>query len=92
MATCEYLVGRREIVGFDNHYLECVRPEDHAGPHLVKQPDGPYVAWEKDLCSPGECLDCDNEDPQDDCLCCWEITSAKEVQQYIDDVSFGNKK
>ena len=88
MAKCYWLVSRREMVGRDNLSLECMRQLDHVGPHLVKQPDGPYVAWQKDLCAPGKCLDCDSEDPQDDCLCYGKVASVLELQKYLGDPTF----
>lgn len=97
---CTYLQGRREIVGVDEFtvnpeiedvHQECLRPEDHEGPHLIRRPQrvgGGFVAWQEDLCSPGTCEEgCDSEDPMDNCLVYW-VVSTEEAQRLIDDANY----
>ena len=93
---CDILVNRPDILGYhvDNipsgasSWLECLRSQGHNGPHLGKCFSGAHVAWEKDLCLPGTCSDCDSEDPTDDCLVYGEVHSALELQKYLHDKDY----
>lgn len=91
MASCGTLISRRDIVGDEDTYWACIRSKDHDGPHLARRLDWTYVFWDTDLCPPGECDDCDGEDPVDYCLYYGEITSARELQKYLDDPSYTGK-
>ena len=94
---CDWLQTRRDIVGVDEFTVEpgdvmqeCLRPEGHAGPHLIKRLDqvgGDYVIWEKDVCGYGTCEDCWGEDPNDECLVCGTV-SLEEAQRYLDELEY----
>lgn len=96
MKKCEHLMGRRDITRYDEHSLPsgeelhraCIRADNHHGPHLIKLIDGEYVIWQQDMCAPGECAGCDSEDPLDCCLIYSTVTSALELQKYLDDPKY----
>lgn len=82
---CNHLISRPDIVGIDEFsageneetFLECLRPSDHVGPHLVKRTDrigGQFIIWEDDPCDFGTCTYCDREDPEDNCLIFMEVS------------------
>jgi len=89
---CDWLQVRHDIVGVDEFTVEpglvtqeCLRPNNHDGPHLIKQMDhigGRYVIWENNLCDYGTCDDCDGEDPNDNCLA-YGFVSDEEAQKYL---------
>ena len=96
MEKCLHSVGRFDIVGYDIHsippgenlFRECLRPKDHQGPHLIRRPDWTYVVWEKDPCRYGTCEACDCDDPTMTCAVYAELTSAVELQKFLEDASF----
>lgn len=91
MVSCGILVSRRDIVGGEDMNFECIRGENHDGPHLILQAGGAYIIWDTDLCPPGECEDCDREDPVDYCLVYRQLTSALELQKYLYDPRYTGK-
>lgn len=94
MSRCDWFQSRFDIVCADKFTVDagdvsqqCLRPEGHAGPHLIKRLDqvgGDYVLWEEDICSVGTCDACDGEDPADNCLV-FGVVSAEEAELYIKD-------
>lgn len=94
---CDHLINDRDILGYDYltrpsdapGSLECLRKMDHEGPHLVRRYDWVYCIWDKDFCSPGDCVECDSDDPGRYCIYYAKITSARAVQQYLQNSSFG---
>jgi hypothetical protein len=61
---------RHEIIGERDDYLaECVLPDSHTGPHVIRTPEGKLIAWE-DCCN--ECGDCESPE-EDPCYSFWEI-------------------
>ena len=58
------LVGERE----DGYFAACIRKVAHRGPHVVKTPEGKFIAWKDDM----EC-DCCAPDEDDRCTVYWEI-------------------
>jgi hypothetical protein len=94
-------VSRYDITGYHHdsvvpedkeRWLECLRPDDHKGPHLVRRHDevgGQFVLWQKDPCfgeELDECPGCQNGDPEDECLIYAEIDQA-EARRFITDPS-----
>ena len=94
---CDCLQTRHDIVGVDAFTVEpgmvmqeCLRPEGHGGPHLIKRLDqagGDYVIWEKDLCDFGTCDYCWGEDPNDECLAYAKV-STEEAERLIADPEY----
>ncbi|OGG41534.1 hypothetical protein A2837_03475 [Candidatus Kaiserbacteria bacterium RIFCSPHIGHO2_01_FULL_46_22] len=80
---CDFLASRSDIVGVDQYsvaegqdwWMECLRPKDHAGPHLIRRHSGEYIAWEYD--EECDCPDCQSEDPNDRCLFYGEVEEAE---------------
>ncbi len=70
----------RELLGMDSagigHSAECLRVFAHLGPHVLKHPDGSYIAWENDY----ECECCDPEDPYDHCYVHWKLDEVEALE------------
>jgi len=72
--TCGIIVSRqRDIVGdhYDNYLAECILPDAHLGPHVIKTPEGKLFAWEYDW----NC-DCCKLDEYGWCYMYWEIEES----------------
>ncbi len=66
--TCGILTHHYNLHGtrHSSEGLECLRPEGHAGPHLIQREDGKYIAYETDLFCTCEICSTSNE-PEDWC-------------------------
>lgn len=65
-----------DMLGFrpEGYEAECILENGHLGPHVLKTPEGGYIAWEEDTeCG---CEDCRSDDWGDHCVVYWEIQEA----------------
>jgi hypothetical protein len=65
---------RHELTSFatsEKYLAECVRESNHLGPHVIKTPDGIFIAWEDDW----NCGCCKPEE-DDRCYVYWEIEES----------------
>jgi hypothetical protein len=86
---CDVLQTSPDITGsFERSFLECLRPFNHSGPHLVRrsqQLDGEYVLWETLLCRGDDyfnCPGCQSDDPEDHCVE-YRFISSLEARRYL---------
>lgn len=77
---CDYLTNRSDITGSLDEYLECLRQDYHAGPHLIQRGDGTYVAFNNDDECGCEC--CQHEDPENWCQVYWEV-GENEAREFL---------
>lgn len=68
--VCGIIVPRQhEVVWHRDDYLaECILLRGHSGPHVIKTPEGRFIAWEDDY----DCECCQLED-SDRCVTYWFI-------------------
>ena len=68
---CGVIVPRQhEVVAYrdDDYLAECILLRSHSGPHVIKTPEGRFIAWEDDY----DCECCQPED-FDRCITYWFI-------------------
>ncbi|GEM_PF-2347562 len=83
---CDFLQDRFEIAG--GHWCECLRSDDHEGPHLILKENGTYVIWIDDMCENWrDCEGCSSEDTTDWCIA-YGTVSPEEAQIYLDDAKY----
>jgi len=77
MCTCGVLTHDIQIIGYSGGeiYRECLRPEGHSGPHLIRRENGVFVAYETDWSC--ECSSCQSGDPFDWCEIYFEVSPQK---------------
>jgi hypothetical protein len=72
---CGIIAPRQEdVVGYrqDGYLAECILLQGHLSPHVVKTPEGKFMAWQDDF----ECGCCTGDD-DDRCTVYWEITESE---------------
>ena len=69
--VCGIIAPRQsEVVGHqdDDYLAECILMRCHQGPHVIKTPEGRFIAWEDDY----NC-DCCQPEEFDRCIIWWSV-------------------